>query len=179
MNPRHKPNLGTIYVYHPDYILGDIDAEEKLAKLIRSSPYYRKGWEDTERHCAGADAHADKRTSRKSLALWHRYRYDYLDDHLLDLETPSGLVKAVRKCRDIISMPVYLYNYECRELHLSRPLYHWDMNMVGCMFISRAEAREHFNVQRLTRVYTKAIEEAFSTELELYNLYLFKPELSA
>jgi hypothetical protein len=137
--------LAVMVCDHRRYTLGDEDAHGKAADAIRASRDYRASWEDEDK----ADS--------------------------LDFSAGPDLYKAIQRCSDIMSLPLYLYDHSGITMSTGRFACPWDSGQVGFIFVTRERYLTEC-VGKPDGILTKARREAaykmLEGEVEEYDQYL-------
>jgi hypothetical protein len=101
----------------------------------------------------------------------HRPHDDNLDD-------PYVLRAALTRCRDIVSLPLYLYDHSGITISTSRSYpfnNRWDAGQVGFVFMTRAQILAQFapsGAERLTARLRARAEALMRAEVAIYDQYL-------
>lgn len=116
-NPRQWESAAVMVCDHGRYNLGDENGHDEARDAIRASRDYRPSWEDF-----------DRRDS-------------------LDFSEGPDLYKAILRCSDIVTLPLYLYDHSGITMSTSRFSCAWDSGQVGFIFMTKAKALEAFMVK--------------------------------
>lgn len=145
--------LGTMACEHHRYSLGDKDATSALTDAIRSSAYYRDGWEQTD----------------------GRYARHYKGD----ASEPDGISKMIGRCRDIISLPLYLYDHSGITMNTGGFSCQWDSGQVGFIFVTLEKlVKEYpdrfakFKRPMISSSLRAMVVKQLEAEVEVYDKYL-------
>ena len=102
------------------------------------------------------------------MICFHR-RYRYLGDpHYLSVKEAITLSKR----KDIISLPLYLYDHSGLAMNTTGFPCHWDSGQIGYIFIFKKTARKELKVSRITKKLEETIKQQLKKEVEIYNQFL-------
>lgn len=143
LNPRvDYDEASTMVCDHRNYNLGDEDGHDKARSAIRNSRDYREAWED-----------------------WDK------EDHL-DFSHGPDLYKAIKRCSDIITLPLYLYDHSGITIRCNPFSCPWDSGQVGFAFMAYSTIRESFMCKRVTPSILERAYELIKSEVRVYDMYL-------
>lgn len=149
INPREEFDLAaTMACWHRRYRLGDDRGCAALTAAIRASGDYRDSWERTD-----AGVH-------------HRG---------LDLTRPGDIAYALPKCRDIVWMPLYLFDHNGITISTGPFACPWDSGQVGFVFMTKAQIMSTLapnGATRLGSLLRRRTIELMSAEVAEYDQYL-------
>lgn len=145
-------HLATMACEHGRYNLGDDEGTQELTYAIRNSSFYRDAWENED----------DPKYSR-------HYKGD--------ASTPGGIMAILPLCKDIIWLPLYLYDHSGITMSTGRFSCQWDSGQVGFIFMTKATALENWpdladKRKSLTPKLRAAAEECMRSEVKEYDAYL-------
>lgn len=148
------------YTIHVEYSHYPDNPREwsNLGIMACAHPRYDLGDEDGARALVEA-----VRSSRDYRPSWDR---DTDWGHLPDVH-----YRALQ-CRDIILLPLYLYDHSGITMNTTGFTCPWDSGMVGCIFITRAKVCEEYGVKRVSRKLRAKVEGLLRAEVDVYDAYL-------
>lgn len=103
-----------------------------------------------------------------TMACFHR-RYRLGDEH--DFSTPDELIEFVNR-RDVIALPLYLYDHGGITMSTSSFSCRWDSGQVGYIYMTYDEIRKEWGWKRITKDRYNMILERLEHEVKLYDQYL-------
>lgn len=147
-------------------IIADNDAESprqwcNLSVMVCDHGRYNLGDYETA-HDDAADA---IRASR-------HYRSSWEDGEGLDFSHGPDLYKAIQRCTDIVTLPLYLYDHSGITMSTGRFSCPWDSGQVGFAFITKAKILENWSGKILTAKLRALAESCIESEVETYDQYL-------
>jgi hypothetical protein len=74
--------------------------------------------------------------------------------------------------RNFLTLPLYLYEHSGITMSTGRFSCPWDSGMVGCIYISLADARKHYGVKKITAKLKEEIYKHMRGEVETYDDFL-------
>jgi len=92
-------------------------------------------------------------------------RYNLGDDHNMSVEE----VKAIIKRKDVISLPLYLYDHSGITISTAPFSCPWDSGQVGYIYVTKDEHRKAFSCKRVDK---KKVYDYLRAEVETYDNYL-------
>jgi hypothetical protein len=109
-----------------------------------------------------------------TMVCWHT-RYS-----LGDVTVPKNdyaneqevLLKACGNERDILYLPLYLYDHSGLTMHTTGFHCPWDSGQVGWIYVKREDVRKEYNVKRITDKIKEKVFEVLRSEVETYDQYL-------
>lgn len=131
--------LGIMACEHRRYDLGDKDGTDALCDEIRNSKYYRDCWEDEDSRFYKGNA-----------------------------SEPSGISKILPYCKDIVFLPLYLYDHSGITMSTGAFSCPWDSGQVGFIFTTLANSREALG----KRTTPSKIRDILRAEVKEYDYYL-------
>lgn len=146
-------------------IIADDDREsprkwDNLATLCCDHDRYDLG--DDDAHDAAADA---IRASR-------HYRSSWEDGEGLDFSHGPDLFKAIQRCDDILTLPLYLYDHSGITMSTGPFSCPWDSGQVGFAFITRERVLSEYGGKILTAATRAKALALIVGEVETYDMYL-------
>lgn len=91
------------------------------------------------------------------------------DDHNLTLKE----AKRLEKSKDIIALPLYLYDHSGLTIRTTPFSCPWDSGQVGFIYITKEDIKKEYRWKRLTKDRIKEIKErVLKVEVEVYDKYL-------
>lgn len=102
----------------------------------------------------------------KMVCLHSRYRLG--DQHTMTLDEAM----AFEKRKDIICLPLYLYDHSGLRMRTTDFGDRWDSGKVGFIFITLEDARKEMMVKRITRKVHEKIIKSLISEVEEYDMFL-------
>jgi hypothetical protein len=103
-----------------------------------------------------------------TMACFHR-RYSLGDKH--DFKTPDDCSQYSKR-KDVISLPLYLYDHSgitIRTIPFTCP---WDSGQVGIIFVTKEKIRKEYMVKRVTKKVIKKVFKSLESEVKVYDNYL-------
>lgn len=149
-------------------IIGDNDAEsprewDNLCVMVCDHGRYNLGDYETS-HGDAADA---IRASRDYRPTWEDY-----DGEGLDFSNGPDLYKAIQRCTDIVTLPLYLYDHSGITMSTGKFSCPWDSGQVGFAFVTKAKILENWGGKVLTAKLREKAESGITAEVETYDMYL-------
>jgi len=95
-------------------------------------------------------------------------RYNLGDKHDMSLED----AKELEKSKDVISLPLYLYDHSgltIRTYPFSCP---WDSGKIGFVYVTKEEVRKEYSCKLVTKEIKEKVINLLRSEVEEYNNYL-------
>lgn len=95
-------------------------------------------------------------------------RYNLGDKHNMSLED----AKELEKSKDVISLPLYLYDHSeltIRTYPFSCP---WDSGKIGFVYVTKEEVRKEYSCKLVTKEIKEKVINLLRSEVEEYNNYL-------
>jgi hypothetical protein len=103
-----------------------------------------------------------------TMVCFHR-RYDLGDKH--DFETPDDCVQFSKK-KDVISLPLYLYDHSGITMKTTPFTCPWDSGQVGFIYVGKEKIREWYQIKKVTKKVIERVLKALESEVETYDRYL-------
>jgi hypothetical protein len=101
------------------------------------------------------------------MICFHR-RYDLGDKHNLSVEE----AKELSKRKDVISLPLFLYDHSGITMKTSPFSCPWDSGQVGFIYVTKEEIRKEFGVKLVTQKTKERVVSILRSEVEEYDQYL-------
>jgi len=95
-------------------------------------------------------------------------RYNLGDKHDMSLED----AKELEKSKDVISLPLYLYDHSgltIRTYPFSCP---WDSGKIGFVYVTKEEVRKEYSCKLVTKEIKEKVINLLRSEVEEYDNYL-------
>ncbi len=95
-------------------------------------------------------------------------RYNLGDKHDMSLED----AKELEKSKDVISLPLYLYDHSgltIRTYPFSCP---WDSGKIGFVYVTKEEVRKEYSCKLVTKKIKEKVINLLRSEVEEYDNYL-------
>lgn len=121
---------------------------------------------DDDGHATARDA---IRSSRDYSEAWEDCEKDGLD-----FSEGPDLYKAIQRCTDILSLPLYLYDHSGITMSTGRFSCPWDSGQVGFIFMTKAKILEAFMAKgtRLTPALKAKAYGYMESDVTVYDQYL-------
>lgn len=74
--------------------------------------------------------------------------------------------------KDVIYLPLYLYDHSGLTMNTTGFSCHWDSGQVGYIYVPLDKVREEYGVKRVSRVLREKIGERLRGEVEIYDMDL-------
>ena len=103
-----------------------------------------------------------------TMACFHS-RYNLGDKH--DFETPHDCIQHSKE-KDVISLPLYLYDHSGITMKTTPFSCHWDSGQVGIISVSKKKVKEWYQIEKVTKKVVKNVLEALESEVKVYDKYL-------
>lgn len=97
----------------------------------------------------------------------HR-RYQLGDKHYMDIEEAMELEKS----KDVISLPLYLYDHSGITMSTSPFSCPWDSGKVGFIYVTKEKVRKEYEVKLVTKKTREKVISILESEVEEYNDYI-------
>lgn len=95
-------------------------------------------------------------------------RYDLGDKHNLTVEEVKGIVEQ----KDIVSLPLYLYDHSGITISTTPFSCPWDSGQVGFIYVDHEAIKKEYKVKRVTEIIIGKVVEILEAEVNTYNDYL-------
>lgn len=86
-------------------------------------------------------------------------------------ETPQDLTKWSKR-RDVISLPLFLYDHSGITMNTTGFHCPWDSGQVGWIYVERKKVREEFKKKRISKKLRSKIVEILRAEVGIYDSYI-------
>jgi len=95
-------------------------------------------------------------------------RYSLGDKHNFDIEEIKELVKR----KDIIALPLYLYEHGNITMNTTGFSCRWDSGQVGCIYVDFETIKKEYNVKRISKKLIEKVKNLMIAEVETYDNYI-------
>lgn len=95
-------------------------------------------------------------------------RYNLGDKHNYSREEGQELLKG----KDIISLPLYLYDHSGITMNTTGFSCGWDSGCVGFIYVTKETIRKEYGVKRITKEIIEKVTKVLKGEVETYDQYL-------
>lgn len=102
-----------------------------------------------------------------TMICFHR-RYSLGDKHDLSLTQAAMLESS----KDIVSLPLYLYDHSGITISHTPFSCHWDSGRVGFIYVTKENIRKEYNVKAVTKNIKDKVIQVLIGEIKEYNQYL-------
>ena len=102
-----------------------------------------------------------------TMICFHR-RYNLGDKHNFSVEEGEKMTKE----KDIISLPLYLYDHSGITMNTTGFSCRWDSGCVGFIYVTKEQVRKEYNVKRITKDIVEKVRKVLKGEVETYDQYL-------
>lgn len=102
-----------------------------------------------------------------TMICFHR-RYDLGDKHNMDIDEAQEFFKR----KDIIALPLFLYEHSGITISTSAFSCQWDSGQVGFIYVEKEKIREEWKVKRISKKLHDRIVEIMQAEISEYDDYL-------
>ena len=89
-----------------------------------------------------------------------------------DNQVSNNELELIMNNKDNIVLPVYAYIHSGIMLNTTGFSCPWDSGQSGCIYVSKAKAREAFGVKRITSKVLNLIYSVLKAEVEEFSMYL-------
>lgn len=90
-----------------------------------------------------------------------------------DYNSWDEMKKAIIKNEDVaVILPLFLYDHSGITMKTTSFNDQWDSGQVGFIFVTKKQAREQFSKKRISKQFTKKLEDYMVGEVETYDQYL-------
>jgi hypothetical protein len=76
------------------------------------------------------------------------------------------------KGKDIISLPLYLYDHSGITMNTTGFSCRWDSGCVGFIYVTKEQVRKEYNVKRITKDIVDKVTKVLQGEVKTYDQYL-------
>lgn len=102
-----------------------------------------------------------------TMVCWHR-RYELGDDQ--PSSSPSDYENSLPK--DVIKLPLYLYDHSGITMKTTPFSCPWDSGQVGFIFVTLENVRKEFGVKRVSKNIRTKCEDILRSEVATYDSYI-------
>jgi hypothetical protein len=102
-----------------------------------------------------------------TMICFHR-RYNLGDKHNFSVEEAQDMTKG----KDIISLPLYLYDHSGITMSTSPFSCRWDSGCVGFIYVTKEQVRKEYGVKRITKDIVDKVTKVLQGEVKTYDQYL-------
>ncbi len=95
-------------------------------------------------------------------------RYNLGDKHNYSVEEGEELSRG----KDIISLPLYLYDHSGITMNTTGFSCRWDSVCVGFIYVTKEKVRKEYGVKRITKDIIEKVTNVLKGEVETYDQYL-------
>ncbi len=154
-SPREWNNMGTMICKHNRYLLGDVKPSEdyvRLGKSVREDMamyFYRLYYENMP----------------STIEKYVGYANDYIEEKGIDL-----IFNWIDK--NIISLPLYLYDHSIITINTKGFSCPWDSGQVGFIYVDINKIKKEFNWKILTKERKNKIKSMLKEEVKIYDDYI-------
>lgn len=105
----------------------------------------------------------------------HR-RYNLGDEQVSNTENYNGWDELLKgeygSEKDIIALPLYLYDHSGITMNTTGFSCPWDSGQVGWIYVDKEKVRKEFNVKRISKKLRQRVEQILVGEVNTYDQYL-------
>jgi hypothetical protein len=102
-----------------------------------------------------------------TMICFHR-RYNLGDKHNFSVEEAQDMTKG----KDIISLPLYLYDHSGITMNTTGFSCSFDSGCVGFIYVTKEKVRKEYNVKRITQEIIDKVTNVLKGEVKTYDQYL-------
>jgi len=99
----------------------------------------------------------------------HR-RYNLGDD--VDANKDEVLNMLAGKIKDVVVLPLYLYDHSGITMNTTGFSCRWDSGLVGCIYADYNKIRSWYGVKKVTKNLTEKVKDMFRSEVKEYDNYI-------
>ena len=99
----------------------------------------------------------------------HR-RYNLGDD--VDANKDEVLNMLAGKIKDVVALPLYLYDHSGITMNTTGFSCRWDSGMVGCIYADYNKIRSWYGVKKVTKNLIEKVKDMFRSEVKEYDNYI-------
>lgn len=81
-------------------------------------------------------------------------------------------VQSFIKRKDVISLPIYMYDHSGITIKTTPFSCPWDSGLVGYIFVTKETVRKEFGINRVTKEWVEKIKGYLNSEVETYDIFL-------
>jgi hypothetical protein len=102
-----------------------------------------------------------------TMICFHR-RYNLGDKHNFSVEEAQDMTKG----KDIISLPLYLYDHSGITMNTTGFSCRWDSGCVGFIYVTKEQVRKEYDVKKITKDIIEKVKKVLEAEVKVYDQYL-------
>jgi hypothetical protein len=102
-----------------------------------------------------------------TMICFHR-RYSLGDKHNFSVEEAQDMTKE----KDIISLPLYLYDHSGITINTTGFSCRWDSGCVGFIYVTKEQVRKEYDVKKITKDIIEKVKKVLEAEVKVYDQYL-------
>ena len=102
--------------------------------------------------------------------ICHHKRYFLGDKH--NKSTDEVLNMLAGKQKDIVVLPLYLYDHSGITMNTTGFSCPWDSGMVGCIYADYVNIRSWYGVKKVTKNLIAKVKESLRCEVKVYDNYI-------
>jgi hypothetical protein len=102
--------------------------------------------------------------------ICHHKRYFLGDKH--NKSTDEVLNMLAGKQKDIVVLPLYLYDHSVITMNTTGFSCRWDSGMVGCIYADYVNIRSWYGVKKVTKKLIEKVKDTFRSEVKAYDDYI-------
>jgi hypothetical protein len=102
-----------------------------------------------------------------TMICFHR-RYSLGDKHNFSVEEAQDMTKG----KDIISLPLYLYDHSGITMNTTGFSCSFDSGCVGFIYVTKEQVRKEYDVKRITKDILEKVKKVLEAEVKVYDQYL-------
>jgi hypothetical protein len=102
-----------------------------------------------------------------TMICFHR-RYSLGDKHNFSVEEAQDMTKE----KDIISLPLYLYDHSGITMNTTGFSCRWDSGCVGFIYVTKEQVRKEYDVKKITKDIIEKVKKRLEAEVKVYDQYL-------
>lgn len=118
-----------------------------------------------------ADGH-DKACAAIRASRDYREQWEDFDGEALDFSHGPDLFKAILRCSDIVTLPLYLYDHSGITIRCAPFSCPWDSGQVGFAFMTKETILHEYGGKILSPAKRERAESLIRGEVETYDSYL-------
>jgi hypothetical protein len=99
----------------------------------------------------------------------HR-RYNLGDD--VDANKDEVLNMLAGKIKDVVALPLYLYDHSGITMNTTGFSCPWDSGLVGCIYADYNKIRSWYGVKKVTKNLIEKVKDMFRSEVKAYDNYI-------
>ena len=99
----------------------------------------------------------------------HR-RYNLGDD--VNANKDQVLNMLAGKIKDVVALPLYLYDHSGITMNTTGFSCRWDSGMVGCIYADYNKIRSWYGVKKVTKNLIEKVKDMFRSEVKAYDNYI-------